>query len=70
MFLQKNKKTKKKHFSLYGKMMYRRFHIVAPSALRYAQPRYVKCLFTDMQKQKNMFKNSLFFQKNANFSGK
>ena len=38
--------------------------------LRYAPPRCVTCLFTNMRKQQNMLKISLIFMKNANFTGK
>ena len=38
--------------------------------LRYARTRYIKCLFTNMRKQKNMTKISLIFEKNADFAGK
>ena len=38
--------------------------------LRYARPRYVKYLFTNIRKQKNMFKISLILKKNGNFAGK
>ena len=38
--------------------------------LRYAHPRYVKCLFTNIRKQWNTLKISLIFKKNANFAGK
>ena len=38
--------------------------------LRYARPRYVKCLFTNIPKQQSMLKISLIFKKNANFAGK
>ena len=30
----------------------------------------MKCLFTIIQKQKNMLKTSLLFKKNTNFTGK
>ena len=32
--------------------------------------RYVKCLFTNIQKQYNMFKTSLIFKKFTNFTRK
>ena len=38
--------------------------------LRYAHVRYVKRLFTNIQKQKNMLKISLLFKKFRNFKGK
>ena len=38
--------------------------------LRYMHPKYMKCLFTNIQKQQNMLKTSLLFKKNANFTGK
>ena len=38
--------------------------------LKYAHVRYVKSLFTNFQKQKNMLKISLLFKKFANFKGK
>ena len=38
--------------------------------LSYAHQRYMKCLFTNMQGQKNMLKSSLLFNKNTNFTGK
>ena len=31
---------------------------------------YMKVLFTNIQKQQNILKNSLYFQKFANFTGK
>ena len=31
--------------------------------LRYTQPRYMKCLFTNIQKQKNMLKVAYFLRK-------
>ena len=37
--------------------------------LRYAQFRYSKCLFTNIQKQQNTLKSSLLYKKNANFTG-
>ena len=38
--------------------------------LKYKHPRYMKCLFTNIQKQKNMLKSSLLLKKNTNFTGK
>ena len=38
--------------------------------LRYTQPRYMKCLITNIQKQWNMLKSSLLFKKNTDFMGK
>ena len=38
--------------------------------LRYPPPRYMQCLFTNIQKQQNMLKSSLLFKKNTNFTGK
>ena len=38
--------------------------------LRYAHVRYVKRLFTNIQKQKNMLKINLLFKKFRNFKGK
>ena len=38
--------------------------------LRYANVRYVKCLFTNIQKQWNMSKISLLFKKFTNFKHK
>ena len=38
--------------------------------LSYAHPRYMKCLFTNMQKQSNMLKSSLLFKENTNVTGK
>ena len=38
--------------------------------LRYALVRYVKCLFTNIQKQQNMLKISLLFKKFTNVMGK
>ena len=38
--------------------------------LRYAQVRYVKSLFTNIQKQWNMLKISLLFKKFTYFTGK
>ena len=38
--------------------------------VKYKHPRYMKCLFTNIQKQKNMLKSSLLFKKNTNFTGK
>ena len=38
--------------------------------LKYAHVRYLKSLFTDIQKQKNMLKISLLFKTFANFAGK
>ena len=38
--------------------------------LRHAQPRSVKCLFTNIRKQQNMLKSNLLFEKNTNFLGK
>ena len=37
--------------------------------LRYMHPKYMKCLFTNVQKQYNMLKSSLLFKKNTNFTG-
>ena len=37
--------------------------------LRHAHPRYEKCLFTNIHKQRNMLKISLIFTKNTNFTG-
>ena len=37
--------------------------------LRYTYSRYVKCLLTNKQKQQNMLKSSLLFQKNKNVTG-
>ena len=34
-----------------------------------ANPRYKKCLFTNIQKQQDMLKSSLLFKKNTNFTG-
>ena len=31
--------------------------------------KFAKCLFTNIQKQKNMLKISLLFKKNTNFAG-
>ena len=39
-------------------------------SLRYAHLRYVKRLFTNIQIQQNMIKNSLLFKKFTNFMGK
>ena len=38
--------------------------------VRYTHPRYMKCLFTNIQKQKNILKSSLLFKKNTSFKGK
>ena len=38
--------------------------------LSYAHPRYLKCLFINIQEQKSILKSSLVFKKNANFTGK
>ena len=38
--------------------------------LRYAHVRYVKCLFTNIQKQWNVLKINSLFKKFANFTGK
>ena len=38
--------------------------------LSYAHPRYMKCLFINIQKQQNMLKSNLLFKKNTNFTGK
>ena len=38
--------------------------------MRYAQVRYVKSLFTNIQKQWNMLKISLYFKKFTYFTGK
>ena len=38
--------------------------------LSYANPKYMKCLFTNIQKQKNMLKSSLHVTKNTNFPDK
>ena len=38
--------------------------------LRYTQPKYMKCLFTNIQKQQNMLKSSLDFKKYTSFTGK
>ena len=38
--------------------------------LRYVHFRYVECLFSNIQKQYNTLKSSLFFEKNINFPGK
>ena len=38
--------------------------------LRNACPRYVNCLFTNIQKQEHMLKISIIFKKNTNFAGK
>ena len=38
--------------------------------LKYAHVRYLKSLFTDIQKQKNMLKISLLFKTFTNFAGK
>ena len=38
--------------------------------LRYAKVRYVKSLFTNIQKEYNMLKISLLFKKLTNFTGK
>ena len=38
--------------------------------LRYAHVRYVKSVFTNIQKQYNMLKISLIFQKFTNFTDK
>ena len=38
--------------------------------LRYVHVRYVKRLFTNIQKQQNMLKISLHFKKFANFTAK
>ena len=38
--------------------------------LNYAHQKYMKCLFTNIQKQQNMLKISLIFQKNTFFTGK
>ena len=38
--------------------------------LRYKHPRYMKCLFTNIQEQQNMLKSSTLFKKNTNFTGK
>ena len=38
--------------------------------LSYTHPRYMKVLFTNIQKQWNMLKSNLLFKKNANFTGR
>ena len=38
--------------------------------LRYAHVKYVKSLFTNIQKQQDMLKISLLFKKYTNFTGK
>ena len=38
--------------------------------LSYVHPRYMKCMFTNIQKQQNMLKGSLVFKENAIFTGK
>ena len=38
--------------------------------MRYAHKKYVKSLFTNIQKQYNMLKISLLFKKFKNFTGK
>ena len=38
--------------------------------LSYVDPRYPKCLFTNIQKQQNIFKGSVLFKKNTNFVSK
>ena len=38
-------------------------------SLRYAHVRYVKSLFTNIQKQQNMLKIGVLFKKNTNFTG-
>ena len=38
--------------------------------MSYAHPRYMKRLFINIQKQKNMLKISLLFKKFTNFTGK
>ena len=40
------------------------------NVLRYAYVRYVKILFTNIQKQQNKIKISLLFKKLTNFTGK
>ena len=42
---------------------YNTFHF-----LRYAHFRFAKCLFTNIQKQKNTLKSSLHLKKNTNFT--
>ena len=38
--------------------------------LSYTHPSYMKCLFTNIEKQQNMLKSTKRFKKNANFTGK
>ena len=38
--------------------------------LRYTHLRYMKGLFTNIEKHKNMLKNNLLFKKNTNFKSK
>ena len=38
--------------------------------LRYTDPRYLICLFTNIQKQQNMLESSLLFKKNTNLTSK
>ena len=44
-----------------------RYNIVHFS--RYTHTRYMTCLLTNIQKQKNMLKSTLLFKKNTNFTG-
>ena len=38
--------------------------------LRYTLPRYMKSLFTNIQKEQNMLKSIPLFKKNTNLTGK
>ena len=43
-------------------------HYTTVYFLRYKHPRYMKFLFTNIQKQQNTLKSSLLFKKNINFT--
>ena len=44
-------------------------HYKTVDFLRYTHPKYMKCLFTNIEKW-NMLKSSILFKKNRNFTGK
>ena len=50
--------------------MFKISHLNTFYFLGYAHVRYVKSLFTNIQKQQNMLKISLLFKKFTNFTGK
>ena len=56
-----------RYLRLHIKIIPRRFSIVTPfTFLRYTHRRYMKCLFTNMQKQQNMLRSCLLFRKAQN----